>query len=104
MFINKWIPTPQTKSLIGALVVAIFAVIGSQASATIGYVLALSTLLMIVVAMHMNSIWPTKNKKENPFVFSIFWGLMTGTIVPFMVMVFLEGGVSAVIDVFTKQS
>lgn len=94
---------PQNKSLFGALAVTVSVILGSQTSPVIGYVLALSALLMIIVAMHMESIWPTKARKENSLVFSLFWGLMIGAIVPFIVTTFLEGGASAVFEIFTKQ-
>lgn len=103
MYKSHWLAKPQNKSLFGALVVTVLAILGSQTSAVIGYVLALSALLMIIVAMHMESIWPTKEIKENPLVFSLFWGLMMGTIVPFIVTTFLNGGVSAVLEIFTKH-
>ncbi|MEY5013316.1 MAG: hypothetical protein RLY69_1031 [Verrucomicrobiota bacterium] len=92
---------PQNKSLIGALVVAVVVLIGSQTSAVIGYALALLALIMIVVAEFTKSIWPTKGGKENAFVFSLFWGLILGGIVPFIITTFLEGGVSAVFKIFS---
>ena len=93
---------PQSKSLFGTLVVTVLVILGSQTSAVMGYVLALSALLMIIVAMHIESIWPAKARKENSLVFSLFWGLMIGGIVPFIVTTFLEGGASAVFEIFTK--
>ncbi|MFZ9941354.1 MAG: hypothetical protein ACO3F7_04300 [Luteolibacter sp.] len=92
---------PQTKSLIGAVVITVVVMIGSQASAMIGYALALLALIMIVVAELMKSIWPTKARKENAFVFSLFWGLILGGIVPLIITTFLEGGVSAVFKIFS---
>ena len=103
MFRGKSLAKPQIKSLFGALAVTVLAFLGSEISAAIGYVLALSTLVMIVVAMYMESIWPTKAKKESALVFSLFWGLMIGVIVPFLVSTFLEGGASAVYEIFTTQ-
>ena len=92
---------PQTKSLMGATVVTVVVMIGSHASTVIGYALALLALIMIVVAELMKSIWPTKARKENAFVFSLFWGLILGGIVPFIITTFLEGGVSAVFKIFS---
>ena len=43
---------PQSKSLFGTLVVTVLVILGSQTSAVMGYVLALSALLMITVALH----------------------------------------------------
>ena len=101
MYRGQGLAKPQGKSLLGALAVAVLVLVGSQASAVIGYFLAVSALLMIIVAMHMESIWPTKARKENSLVFALFWGLMTGAIVPFLFTTFLEGGAPAVYEIFT---
>jgi Mg/Co/Ni transporter MgtE len=103
MFLGEGLVKPQAKSLFGTLAVTALVFLGSQTSAVAGYVLALSALFMIVVAMHMESIWPTKARKENSLVFSLFWGLMVGAIVPFLVTTFLKGGASAVYEIFTTQ-
>jgi drug/metabolite transporter (DMT)-like permease len=103
MFRGQGLAKPQIKSLVGALGVIFLVMLGSQTSAVIGYVLALSALVMIIVAMHMESIWPKQSRKENSLVFSLFWGLMIGAVVPFLVTTFLEGGASAVYEVFTSQ-
>lgn len=95
---------PQNKSLLGALSVTALAMLGSQASAMIGYVAALLALVMIIVAVHLQGIWPTKARKENPLVFSLFWGLMIGIIAPFILTTFWSGGASAVWEIFAAQS
>ncbi|GAB5412637.1 MAG: hypothetical protein Cons2KO_02400 [Congregibacter sp.] len=100
---NQGATWPQTKSLIGAVVVAALVFIGSQSSPVLGYLLALSALVMILVAALVGSIWPTQSKRENPLVFSLFWGLMVGAIAPFLVSIYLEGGASAVIEIFTSE-
>lgn len=102
MFRDQGLAKPQIKSLFGALAVIVVVMLGSQTSAVIGYIFAVSALVMIIVAMHMESIWPTQSRKENPLVFSLFWGLMIGGIVPFLVTTFLEGGASAVYEIFTS--
>lgn len=100
MFRGQGLGKPQIKSLIGALATAVLVTLGSHASPLLGYVFALSALVMIIVAMHTESIWPTQSRKENPLVFSLFWGLMIGAIGPFIVTTFLDGGVSAVYEIF----
>lgn len=77
---------PQSKSLFGALVVIVLVIFGSQLSAVIGHVPASSTLIMIIIAEYMESIWTTKAKQENSLVLSLFWRLMIGLIVPFPVI------------------
>jgi hypothetical protein len=100
---GRGIAMPQHKSLWGALSVTVLAMVGSHISAMIGYVLALLTLVMIIVATHVQSIWPTNARKENPLVFSVFWGLMIGTIAPFILTTFWAGGVSAVWEIFAAH-
>ena len=102
MFRGQGLAKPQIKSLVGTLAVIFLVMLGSQTSAVIGYVFALAALVMITVAMHMESIWPTHSRKENSLVFSLFWGLMIGAVTPFLVTTFLEGGVSAVYEIFTS--
>jgi hypothetical protein len=100
---SRGLAKPQTRSMVGALSVVALVMTGSKTSPVLGYFFALSALVMIIVAMHMESIWPTKSRKENSLVFSLFWGLMLGCILPFVVTTFLEGGASAVYEIFTSQ-
>jgi hypothetical protein len=102
MFRGQGLAKPQTRSLVGALAVIFLVMLGSRVSPMIGYVFALSAIVMIVVALHMESIWPTQSRKENSLVFSLFWGLMIGAVVPFLVTTYLEGGASAVYEMFTS--
>ena len=93
---------PQKKSLIGAVVATVVVLLGSQVSPVVGYLFALAAMVMIVVALFTDSIWPTRIKKEKPLVFALFWGLMLGVLVPFVVETFLEGGWSAVVEMLTS--
>lgn len=98
MFRNDRLARPRNASFAGALIVAVAVFLGSQASAVAGYVLAVSTLVIILVAVVMETIWPTRAKKENVVVFSLFWGTMIGLIVPFLIAIYLEGGFGAVYE------
>ncbi len=100
MFRGQGLGKPQAVSLLGALIVVVLVMLGSLTSPVFGYVFALSALVMITVAMYMESIWPTQSRRENSLVFSLFWGLMIGAIVPFLVTTFLDGGISAVFEIF----
>lgn len=91
---------PRVKSLVGALAVSVLVLLGSAFSSVFGYLSALLTLVMIILAMHMESIWPTRTRMENALVFSLFWGLMLGGVVPFIVTTYLDGGASAVYGIF----
>ena len=94
---------PKFKSLAGFFLIAIFVWGGSQVSSFFAYIVALLSMLMIVVAVQMESIWPRKRKQENTEVFAIFWGCLLGVLFPFLVIVFLEGGVEALYEVSTSK-
>lgn len=68
MFRGQGIAKPRVKSLVGALAAMVSAILGSQASPMLGYVFALSALVMLT-----DSIWSTQSRKENSLVFSLFW-------------------------------
>ena len=89
MFTNQKLQKPKKQSLIFVLLVAIAAYYIQQVSAFGGYLLALLTLLMIIIASWTNSYWPTKQKPENPIVFPTFWGLILGLILPFIISEYL---------------
>lgn len=103
MFRGRGLVILQTQSLLGALAFAVSVFCASQTSAIVGYLVALSALLMIVIGMYTESIWPTSAKRENPLVFSMFWGLMIGALLPFLVGVYLNGGLSAVYEIFKSS-
>lgn len=52
----------------------------------IGYFLALLTMIAIVVASLTDSFWPSKETPENPIVFGLFWGLMLGLLLPYVLI------------------
>lgn len=94
---------PQIKSLVGTAIVVVAAMLGSEASPMLGYAFALLALIMIIVALSTNSIWPSNSRKENSLVFSLFWGLMLGLVVPYLVTIYLEGGLSAVYELYRAE-
>jgi hypothetical protein len=93
---------PKKASLLFTFLIAIAAYLGAQASPVIGYYAALLTLVALVMASVTNSFWPSKEKAENPLVFSLFWGLVIGGLVPFLAVTYAEGGMQAVFDIFTS--
>lgn len=102
MFRGQGLTRPRCISLLGALVFAVVVALGSHLSPVLGYVFALLALVMIVVALHMQSVWPTQSRQEHALAFALFWGTMLGGVVPFIVAALLEGGVSAVMSIFTS--
>ena len=103
MFRGQQYTTPNIKSITGTLVVSILAFIGSHYSPVIGYVLALLTMLTLIVAMYTESIWPTQAKKENIYIFCLFWGLILGTVIPFLITTFIHEGWSGVYNILTSE-
>ena len=103
MFSFQNFAKPQVKSLIGALSVAVSAMVGSWATPLLGYVFALMSLVMIIVVTLLSPAWPSQSKKENALVFSMFWGLMMGVIAPYLISKFLEGGFAAVFEILTSE-
>ena len=103
MFKGQTYTKPHIQSAIGAFIVALLAFLGSHVSPFMGYLLALSTLIMLIVALYTDSIWPTQAKAENKVIFSIFWGLIFGIIAPHLISAYLEGGFSAIYDIFSSQ-
>ena len=100
MFIN--LIKPKKASLLFTLLIAIIAFLGSQASPVFGYYSALVTLVALIMASVTGSFWPSKEKAENTFVFSLFWGLVIGGLVPFIAVTYSEGGIQSVFDIFTS--
>ena len=89
MFTTQKLKRPKLISLILTILVALAAYYIQHVSAFGGYLLALLALIMIIVASLTNSYWPTKQKSEQPILFSLFWGLMLGLILPFIIVEYL---------------
>jgi len=92
---------PKNMSFLLTLIVAIVAYFGSQLSSYIGYVLAI--MAMLVIGFASDSVWPTGNKKENPIVFSLFWGLIVGLLVPFLLARYWGEGIEGVVELLLSS-
>lgn len=98
MFRGQELAKPNKQSILFTVIISIIVFVGSQASPVVGYFSGLIGLLVMIVASFMESFWPTRSKPENSFVFSLFWGIMIGGILPFTLDIFLEGGFNAVYE------
>ena len=96
MFRNDALKRPNKKSIFFTLIVAIAAYFSSQLSAYVGYFLVLLTMLVIGIAS--DSVWPTIKKTENSFVFSLFWGLIIGLVVPYLITKITSEGFESIIN------
>lgn len=77
---------PSRGAVIGTLAVAVVAFLLQRISPLAGYFLALLSMLMIIVASYTNAFWPSRNVRERPVIFCLFWGLMLGLVLPFAVL------------------
>lgn len=102
MFRGQELARPKNKSILFSVIVAVVVLWGSSVSPVVGYLSGLIGLLAIIFASISDSFWPTKNKPENTIVFSLFWGVMLGGIVPMIVSIFLEGGFEAVYEMLVS--
>lgn len=96
MFRNDTLIKPKNTSFFFAFVVALAAFFGAHESPLIGYFLALLTMLLIGFAS--DSIWPTITKTENSIVFSVFWGLIVGLFIPYLIKKISNEGFMSMID------
>jgi hypothetical protein len=100
MFGNDRLAKPRTISLVLALIIAIVVFALTKTSAMATYVIALMTLVMLIITSFTGSIWATRGKQENITIFSMFWGLIIGAVIPFLLSTFLQGGISALTKLF----
>lgn len=96
MFRNNTLKKPKKKSIFLTFVVTFAVYFGAQFSPYIGYLLALLTMLLIGFAS--DSIWPTFKKTENSLVFSLFWGLIIGLVIPYLMKKISHEGFGSIID------
>ena len=67
----------------------------ASASPYVGYVFALSTIVLIGLQPTMDlPIWPNRKRPESPVTFAVFWGLIGGLIVPGLVVRYKEKGIA----------
>lgn len=98
MFRGQKLTRPKNQSIILTAIVAVAVLLSSLVSPVAAYFAGVTGLLAIIFALILESFWPTKNKQENSIVFSLFWGVMLGGIVPMVVSIFLESGFEAIYE------
>ena len=74
MFRGDRYTKPKPQSFVGALIVAVLAWMGTYISSVIGYFIALLCMVMIIVALNINSIWPRERENKRILLFSPFSG------------------------------
>ena len=101
MFREEKYTKPHSLSLLGAVLTAGMAFLAAQYSPILGYWLALMTMLVLIIAMYTHSIWPTQANRENKVIFSLFWGLILGTLLPFLIITSINEGISGIVALLT---
>lgn len=48
-------------------------------------------------------VWPTFKQTEHPLFFSIYWSLIAGLIIPFLITELIENGVSGILNIFSDS-
>lgn len=102
MFKGQKLTKPKNLSIFFTVIVTLAVFMGSLASPVVGYLSGLIGLLAIIFASILDSFWPTINKPENSVVFSLFWGVMLGGVIPMILSIFLEGGFEAIYEMFVS--
>lgn len=99
MFRNEKLILPSTLHVTLAATVALCAFFMNLYSPAIGYVLALVTLILIALQVWFSlRVWPTVGHSANPYFFALYWGLMSGLVIPFIIEIFIDEGITGVLD------
>ena len=99
MFRNDTLKRPKNISVLLTVIMSLFVYVGSEWNAYIGYSLAILTMIMIGMQCFLSfTVWPTLAKAENPFLFSVYWGLIVGLVIPYLVTRVIEDGFSSIIE------
>ena len=99
MFRSEKLIAPSRLDIALTIVVAAFSLIANHYSPAAGYVLAIATLLLILLQLFFSlSIWPTRGKEANPYLFGLYWGLMAGLVIPFLLQELFTGGLKGIWD------
>lgn len=103
MFRNEKLVVPGKLHISLAVLVALCSFLANHFSPVIGYILALMALIMITLQFWFSfRIWPTFGHQANPYLFGLFWGLIVGLVIPFLVSVMLNDGAQGIWDLISK--
>ena len=102
MFRNDSLKRPKKISLFLTMIMSIAFYLGSEWSPLVGYALAILTMLMIGTQCYLSfPVWPTLAKDENPFLFSIYWGLILGLVIPYLILKLINEGFSSILELIS---
>ena len=102
MFRDSTLIKPKTQSIVLTIMIAIAVFWGADFSPIVGYFLGVGCLVLMIVASLIQSFSPTRGKTENTIVFSLFWGIILGAIVPLLLNIFLEEGFAGIYELLVS--
>jgi len=101
MFRNEKLVVPSRLHISLTTAVAICSFGANYFFQAYGLILAIIAMVMIASQFWFSfCIWPTFGHRGSPFLFGLYWGLMIGLVVPFLLSVMFNEGMQGVLDLF----
>ncbi|MCP3850057.1 MAG: hypothetical protein GY694_07455 [Gammaproteobacteria bacterium] len=103
MFRNEKLVVPGKLHILLTAVVALCSFATNHYSPAIGLILALMGFIVIALQYWFSfRIWPTIGHRANPYLFGLYWGLIAGLVIPFLLSVMFNEGVQGIWDLISK--